>query len=78
MNNTHGSVTKTSALKLSKKGLGSESNIADAKAQFYQAKAQLKQAWLNFDNTTIRAPYDGIINKISQIMDIFPNIQVSI
>ena len=53
-----------SALKLSKKGLGSESNIADAKAQFYQAKAQLKQAWLNFDNTTIRAPYDGIINKI--------------
>ena len=54
-----------SALKLSKKGLGSESNIADAKAQFYQAKAQLKQAWLNFDNTTIRAPYDGIINKIS-------------
>lgn len=52
------------ALKLSKKGLGSESNIADAKAQFYQAKAQLKQAWLSFDNTTIRAPYDGIINKI--------------
>jgi multidrug efflux system membrane fusion protein len=53
-----------SALKLSKKGLGSESNIADAKAQFYQAKGQLKQAQLNLDNTTIRAPYDGIINEI--------------
>ena len=53
-----------SALKLSKKGLGSESNIADAKAQFYQAKGQLKQAQLNLDNTIIRAPYDGIINKI--------------
>lgn len=53
-----------SALKLSKKGLSSKSNVSNAKAQLYQAKAQLKQSQLNFDNTIIRSPYNGVINKI--------------
>lgn len=54
-----------SALKLSKKGLGSESNIAEAKSQFFQAQAQLKLAALDLDNTTIKAPYNGIIDQIN-------------
>ena len=53
-----------SALKLSKKGLGSESNIAEAKSQLFQAQAQLKIANLNLDNTVIKAPYNGIIDQI--------------
>ena len=64
-NLTSKKVLYESALKLSKRGLGSESNIAEAKSQLFQAQAQLKLATLDLDNTTIKAPYNGIIDQIS-------------
>ena len=54
-----------SALKLKKKGLGSDASLASAKSQLYDAKAKLKQAKMNLDDRMIKAPYDGIVDEIS-------------
>ena len=54
-----------SALKLRKKGLGADANVANAKSQLYHAEAELEQTKLNLDNTIIKAPYDGIVDEIN-------------
>jgi multidrug efflux system membrane fusion protein len=54
-----------SALDLKSKGFSSRSDVAYAKSQLLTAQANLKDAKINMDNAIVKAPYDGIINKIN-------------
>ena len=49
------------SLRLQKKGYQSETAIAAAKAHLATALAQLKSSELDIEHTTIRAPFDGIV-----------------
>ncbi len=53
------------ALSLQQKGLNSQANVAAAQRDFNAAQAALKQAEIELDNTKIRAPFDGIVDKIN-------------
>lgn len=51
------------AQKLQKKNFSTETNLAAAKAELVSAKARLVQIKLEIGNTTITAPFNGIINN---------------
>lgn len=51
------------ARSLGKKGYQSEANLAQAEANVESAKAELEGLQLALDNTTIEAPFDGIVNE---------------
>lgn len=47
-----------------KKGLSSKNALADAESQLKTAEASLLQAQIALQNTTVRAPFDGILDHI--------------
>lgn len=49
------------ALTLSKKGFRAETNLAAAKASLEEARAELKEIEVDVDNTSIRAPFAGVL-----------------
>jgi multidrug efflux system membrane fusion protein len=49
------------ALKLAKKGFRAETQLAGARARYDQAQARLQSMKIDFDNTTIVAPFDGVL-----------------
>jgi multidrug efflux system membrane fusion protein len=54
-----------SAKKLAAKGLQSKANVAKAESELEEAKADLTLAEINLENTIIRAPFSGYIEKIN-------------
>ena len=50
------------ARKLAKESFGTQVRLAEAEAQFRRAEADAVAYELEFENTTIRAPFDGIFN----------------
>jgi len=50
------------SLELAKKGFRSETQVANAKAQLDAASAQVRQAEVELDHTSIKAPFDGLVN----------------
>ncbi len=52
------------SLKLSKKGLQSETAIAQTKARLATAKANLERRRLEKDRLKIRAPFDGVVEDV--------------
>lgn len=51
------------AMKLSQNGFRSETNVAAAAASLDAANAQVERMTVEIDNTTIRAPFDGVIDE---------------
>ena len=51
------------SLELSKKGFRSETQVAAAKAQLDAANAEVRQAEVELDNTSIKAPFAGLVNE---------------
>lgn len=51
------------ALELTKKGHRSATQLAQAKAQYEAALAQIEQMQIALDNTMIKAPFDGLLNE---------------
>ena len=66
------------AQKLMTKGLSAEATLAENMALLEEAKAEMIQAQINLDNTTIRAPYDGWLEQINVEVGtlVGPNIRV--
>ncbi|HET6220643.1 MAG TPA: efflux RND transporter periplasmic adaptor subunit [Dongiaceae bacterium] len=52
-----------SSMKLSKKGYRAETQVADAKAKLEEAKAAVTSTEIDIAYTTIRAPFNGIVEK---------------
>ncbi len=50
------------AVELSKKGFRSETQVASAKAELDSANAQVRQAQVELDQTSIKAPFSGLLN----------------
>ena len=50
------------ARQLAKQSFGTQVRLAEAEAQFQQAQADLVRFELDLENTTIRAPFDGIFD----------------
>ncbi|MEE8259130.1 MAG: efflux RND transporter periplasmic adaptor subunit [Sphingomonadales bacterium] len=50
------------AVELATKGFRSETQVASAKAERDAANAQVSRAEVDFDNTSIRAPFAGLVN----------------
>lgn len=57
-------ITYESALRLSASGLQSKSRLAKAKSELEEAKAALIEAEIDLDSTVIKAPFDGILEKV--------------
>ena len=53
------------AQKLAMQGYKAETNLAEALAKLEAAKAQAIRAKVSLDNTVIRAPFDGFLEKIN-------------
>lgn len=53
----------SAAENLSEKSFTSEVSLANAKAEFESARADLEAAELDLARTTIRAPFDGVFNR---------------
>lgn len=51
------------AKELALKGFNSRVRLAEAQAQLESAKATLKEMRVDLDKTTIKAPFDGILNE---------------
>ena len=61
-----------SARKLSKGGYSSKLNVAKAKADLEAARAQTTRMQRDFDNATVTAPFDGVIDTLpAQVGDYF-------
>ncbi len=63
------------ALALNKKGLGSRAGLTDALARLNAAQEAVHQAEIDLENTFIKAPFDGIVDridaKIGEVIDQF-------
>jgi multidrug efflux system membrane fusion protein len=53
------------AVNLNEKGVYSDVRFAQSKAQYEEAKAFLSAAQEDYDNTYIRAPFDGVLEELS-------------
>lgn len=51
------------ALELSKRGFRSDTQVASAKAELDSANAGVRQAQVEFDQTSIKAPFAGLVNE---------------
>lgn len=58
-------VEYAAAQKLNKEGYYSNVRLAQSKAQYEAAKAQLAAAQEAYDNTFLRAPFDGVLEELS-------------
>ena len=54
-----------SASRLSRDGYGSRNNLKQAEALLQQAKAELIEAKMNYDNLKVTSPIDGVIEAIN-------------
>jgi multidrug efflux system membrane fusion protein len=57
-------ISYTSTFNLYKKGLSSESAYNNALSQLKDAESKHKSATITYQNTTIKAPFDGIVDTI--------------
>jgi membrane fusion protein, multidrug efflux system len=55
---------RDAAKQLTAQGFQSEAGLAGAEAFYDQAKAALERAELDFNNTVIRAPFDGVVTTV--------------
>ena len=61
------------ARKLAKQSFGTKVRLAEAEAQFSQAKADLVRFNIDLENTIITAPFDGIFNSKTKDLGAFLN-----
>ncbi len=61
---TKAKLDRDAAKELTAKGFQSEAGLAGAEAFYDQAKAALERAELDFNNTIIRAPFDGVVTTV--------------
>ncbi len=54
------------SLKLKERGFQSETAIAQAKAKLASAQARLERSQLEISRTTVRAPFDGVVEDVHQ------------
>lgn len=59
------SIQVEAARQLAKQSFGTQVRLAEAEAQFEQAKAEVVRFELDLANTTIRAPFDGVFDTRS-------------
>ena len=61
------------ARKLAKESFGTQVRLAEAEAQFSQAKVNLLRFNIDLENTIIKAPFDGIFNSKTKDLGAFLN-----
>lgn len=54
------------SIKLKERGFQSETAIAQAKAKLASAQARLERSQLEISRTTVRAPFDGVVEDVHQ------------